>query len=117
MDLGLFEWLRAEDEKLLKVDKDVAPRLISEETTEPVKSVSKAQRDYLAGYERLAQVIRAWLLTGGLGYGLYQGGRILKKAADSAFPILDAVSTGGKIAGYVGPAISLGTLIFKWLRS
>lgn len=114
MDLGLREWLQAEDEKLLKVDKDVAPILISEETT---KSVSKAQRDYLADYERLAQVIRAWLLTGGLGYGLYQGGRILKKAADSAFPILDAVSTGGKIAGYVGPAISLGTLIFKWLRS
>lgn len=114
MDLGVREWLQEEDERLLKVDKDVAPILISEETT---KSVSKAQRDYLADYERLAQVIRAWLLTGGLGYGLYQGGRILKKAADSAFPILDAVSTGGKIAGYVGPAISLGTLIFKWLRS
>lgn len=117
MDLGVREWLQEEDERLLKVDKDVAPILISEETTEPVKSVSKSQRDYLADYERLAQVIRAWLLTGGLGYGLYQGGRILKKAADSAFPILDAVSTGGKIAGYVGPAISLGTLIFKWLRS
>lgn len=84
------------------------------ETTE---SVSKPQRDYLLDYERLAQVIRAWLLTGGLGYGLYQGGRILKKAADSAFPVLDAVSTGGKIAGYAGPVISLGTLIFKWLRS
>lgn len=114
MDLGVREWLQEEDERLLKVDKDVAPILISEEITKPV---SKPRRDYLADYERLAQVIRAWLLTGGLGYGLYQGGRILKKAADSAFPILDAVSTGGKIAGYVGPAISLGTLIFKWLRS
>lgn len=114
MDLGVREWLQKEDERLLKVDKDVAPILISEEITKPV---SKSQRDYLADYERLAQVIRSWLLTGGLGYGLYQGGRILKKAADSAFPILDAVSTGGKIAGYVGPAISLGTLIFKWLRS
>lgn len=114
MDLGVREWLQEEDERLLKVDKDVAPILISEEITKPV---SKSQRDYLTDYERLAQVIRAWLLTGGLGYGLYQGGRILKKAADSAFPILDAVSTGGKIAGYVGPAISLGTLIFKWLRS
>ena len=114
MDLGVREWLQEEDERLLKVDKDVAPILISEEITKPV---SKSRHDYLADYERLAQVIRAWLLTGGLGYGLYQGGRILKKAADSAFPILDAVSTGGKIAGYVGPAISLGTLIFKWLRS
>lgn len=114
MDLGVREWLQEEDEKLIKVNKDAAPILISEETTE---SVSKPQRDYLLDYERLAQVIRAWLLTGGLGYGLYQGGRILKKAADSAFPVLDAVSTGGKIAGYVGPVVSLGTLIFKWLRS
>lgn len=72
---------------------------------------------FVESSDRIARAIRSWLLTGALGYGLYQGGRVIKKGADTAFTILDATATGGRVAGYVGPLAGLSALIFKWLRS